>query len=175
VALDAKVITIVDLSRLQLEAAVPAVEIGKLRVGQPVAFRVDGFGERAFAGRIDRINPATVSGSRSINVYAVIDNPEGVLRAGLFAQGAVSLERVPSALLIPASAVREEIGTNFVYALADGVVRRKAVRVGPADAAGRVQVLEGLEPGERIVRFNLGALHEGTAARLAGPQPETAK
>jgi RND family efflux transporter MFP subunit len=154
---------------------VPASEIGKLRLGQPVAFRVDGFGEQRFAGRIDRINPATVAGSRSINVYAVIDNPQGVLRAGLFAQGAVSLERIEGALVVPASAVREELGRNIVYALVDGAVQRKAVKTGPADAADRVQVLEGLAPGDRIVRTNLGTLREGTAARLSGPQAEAAR
>jgi membrane fusion protein, multidrug efflux system len=175
VALDAKVVTVVDLSRLQLEAAVPATEIGRLQVGQPVAFRVDGFGEQSFAGRIDRISPATVSGSRSINVYAVIDNPQGVLRAGLFAQGAVSLERIEGALVVPASAVREEIGRNSVYALVDGAVQRRVVKIGPADAADRVQVLDGLAPGDRIVRANLGTLREGTMARLAGPQPEASR
>ena len=175
VAVDGKVVTVVDLSRLQLEAAVPAAEIGRLKVGQSVAFRVDGFGDRGFDGRIDRINPATIAGSRSINVYAVIDNSDGVLRSGLFAQGAVRLERVENALLVPATAVREEVGQTHVYALADGIVTRKAVRVGPVDADGRVPVLEGLAPGDRIVRFNLGALREGTAARLAGPQDGAAR
>lgn len=175
IAVDAKVVTVVDLARLQLEAAVPAAEISQLRVGQKVAFRVDGFGERVFEGRIDRINPATVSGSRSVNVYAVIENADGVLRGGLFAQGAVSMDRLEKVLVVPASAVREEIGQNLVYAIVDGVVKRKAVKVGPADPAGRVQVLEGLAPGDRIVRFNLGTLREGTAARLAGPQQEAAK
>jgi len=175
VAVDAKIASVVDLAQLQLEAAVPAAEISQFSLGQPVAFRVDGFGERQFAGRIDRINPSTVSGSRSINVYAVIDNPEGVLRGGLFAQGAVSLGRTEGALVVPASAVREEIGQNLVYVLDAGLVKRKVVRVGPVDAAGRVQVLEGLAPGDRIVRVNLGSLREGTAARLAGPQTEAAK
>jgi len=176
VALDAKVITVVNLSRLELEAAVPAAEIGRLRVGQQVTFRIDGFGERAFGGRIERINPATVSGSRSINVYAIIDNPQGELRGGLFAQGTVSLERIEGALLVPTSAVREEIGQTFVYAIADGLVKRRNVAVGAADASGRVQVLQGLAAGERIVRVNLGALRDGVSARLAGPQPaETAR
>jgi len=176
VALDAKVITVVNLSRLELEAAVPAAEIGRLRVGQQVTFRIDGFGTRVFSGRIERINPSTVSGSRSINVYAVIDNPQGELRGGLFAQGTVSLERVEGALVVPASAVREEIGQTFVYAIEDGLVKRKNVTVGAPDASGRVQVLRGLAAGERIVRVNLGALRDGVGARLAGPQPaETAK
>jgi RND family efflux transporter MFP subunit len=176
VALDAKVVTVVNLARLELEAAVPAVEISRLRVGKQVAFRVDGFGARAFGGRLERINPSTESGSRSISVYAVIDNPEGVLRGGLFAQGTVSLERVEGALVVPASAVREEIGQTFVYAIEGGLVKRKNVAVGAADASGRVQVLRGLAAGERIVRVNLGALRDGVSARLAGPQPaETAK
>ena len=168
VAVDARVISLVDLSRLQLEAAVPAAEIGKVRIGQKLEFRVDGFGERPFVGRIERINPTTVAGSRSINVYAVIDNADGLLRAGMFAQGAASLERIADGLLVPASAVREEGGGAYVYALAEGIVRRKPVKTGAPDASGWLQVLEGLQPGERIVRNNLGALREGAAARLAG-------
>jgi membrane fusion protein (multidrug efflux system) len=176
VALDAKVVSIVDLSRLQLEASVPPAAIGQVRVGQTMNFRVEGFGEREFAGRIERINPAASAGSRSISVYAVIDNPEGVLRSGMFAQGALTLSRIDNALAAPASAVREEIGQTFVYAIEGGVIRRKNVKVGAAGADGRVQVLEGLSAGDRIVRVNLGSLREGVAARLSGPSPtETAK
>jgi membrane fusion protein (multidrug efflux system) len=166
VPIDARILAIVDLSRLQLEAAVPASEIGRVKVGQPVSFRVDGFGAREFAGHIERINPSTIAGSRSINVYAVIENPEGMLRGGLFAQGGLTLERVEGALLIPATALREELGERFVYRLADGVVRKALVKTGPADAAGRVQVLAGLAAGDRIVTRDLGALREGAPARV---------
>jgi len=176
VPLDAKLVSIVDLSRLQLEASVPPAAIGRVKIGQAMNFRVEGFGEREFAGRIERINPSATAGSRSISVYAVIDNREALLRGGMFAQGALTISRVDNALAVPASAVREEIGQTYVYAIEDGVVKRKNVKVGPPDAAGRVQVLDGLAAGDRIVRVNLGALREGVAARLSGPQPsETAK
>ena len=98
-------------------------------------FRVEGFGEREFAGRIERINPAATAGSRSISVYAVIDNREGLLRGGMFAQGALTLSRVDNALAVPASAVREEIGQTFVYAIEDG--------------AGEAQEREGRRAGRR--------------------------
>jgi RND family efflux transporter MFP subunit len=169
VAVDARVASVVDLSRLQLEAAVPASEIGRVRVGMPVSFRVDGFGEHRFAGRIERINPSTIAGSRSINVYAVIENPAGLLRGGLFAQGGLTLERIEGALTVPATALREERGATIVYALQEGLVRKKPVKAGPADASGRVQILSGLEPGSRIVRNNLGELREGAAARVSSP------
>jgi len=175
VALDAKVVSIVDLSRLQLEASVPPAAIGQVKVGQSMSFRVEGFGERDFAGRIERINPAATAGSRSISIYAVIDNREGLLRGGMFAQGALTLARVENTLAVPATAVREEIGQTYVYAIENGLIKRKNVKVGPADSAGRVQVLEGLSAGDRIVRANLGSLREGVTARLAGPEPtETA-
>ncbi|MGQ0512617.1 MAG: efflux RND transporter periplasmic adaptor subunit [Betaproteobacteria bacterium] len=172
IALDARVVSLVDLSRLQLEAAVPPTAIGQVRVGQPISFRVEGFGEREFEGRIERINPAASAGSRSIAVYAVIDNREGLLRGGMFAQGALTLSKVVGALAVPASAVREEIGQTYVYAIDGGLVKRRNVKVGAPDPAGRVQVLEGLAAGERIVRVNLGSLREGMAARLAGPAPD---
>ncbi|HEX7055233.1 MAG TPA: efflux RND transporter periplasmic adaptor subunit [Burkholderiales bacterium] len=168
IAVDARVVSLVDLSRLELEAAVPASEIAQVRVGQALEFRVDGFGERTFAGRIERINPATVAGSRSINVYAAIDNPGGELRAGMFAHGTAILERIAGALFIPAAAVRREGGRPFVYALADARVVRRPVTLGAPDSTGWVQVLDGLRAGERIVRANLGVLREGAAARLAG-------
>lgn len=175
VALDAKVVSIVDLSRLELEAAVPPAAIGQVRVGQAMNFRVEGFGERDFAGRIERINPSATAGSRSISVYAVIDNADGLLRGGMFAQGALTLSRIDNALAVPASAVREEIGQTFVYAIEDGLVKRKNVKVGAPDAAGRVQVLDGLAAGDRIVRVNLGSLREGLIARLSGPEPSVAE
>lgn len=171
VALDARVVSVVDLSRLQLEAAVPPAAIGQVRVGQPISFRVEGFGERAFEGRIERINPAATAGSRSISVYAVIDNREGLLRGGMFAQGALTLSKVDNALAVPASAVREEIGQTYVYIIDDGLVKRRNVKVGAPDSAGRVQVMDGLAAGDRIVRVNLGSLREGMAARLSGPAP----
>ena len=156
---------------MELEAAVPATAIGQVKIGQKLQFRVDGFGERAFDGTIERINPATTSGSRSINVYAVIDNRDRSLRKGMFAQGGLLLGEISGALVIPGAAVREEAGTTYVYAIVEGVVRRKALKVGPPDAAGLVQVLDGLGAGDRVVRTNLGALREGAAAMLAGPAP----
>ncbi len=177
VPLDAKIVSIVDLSVLTLEASVPASSIAQVRVGQPIAFRVDGFGERRFDGRIDRINPATSPGSRSISVYAVIDNKDGLLRGGLFAQGDLTLERIENAIVVPASAVREEIGQTFVYAIEGGVVRKKQVRIGQADAGGTLQVLSGLAAGDRVVKSNLGQLRsespvvvrgQGDAAATAG-------
>lgn len=166
VAVDARVLRIVDISQLELEAAVPAADITRMRIGQPLALRADGFDEREFSGRIERINPGTVAGSRAINIYAVIANPDGLLRAGTFVRGAVSLDSDAPVSAIPASAVRDELGTTYVYVIDGDVLKKRTVRAGPADAGAMMPVLAGLAAGERIVRANLGTLREGSQVRI---------
>ncbi len=166
VAVDAPVLRLVDLSRLALQAPVPAESIAEVRVGQPVSFRVQGFGERSFGGRVERINPTTTEGSRSIAVHVVIDNPDGALRGGLFASGSLVLERLEKALPVPATAVREEGGASYVYAIEDEAVRRRPVELGLATRSGFVDVRAGLEPGDVVVCTNLGQLREGAQVRV---------
>lgn len=63
---DARLIELMDLAELEVEAAVPASDIPRIRSGQKVSFRVEGFDDKAFTGRVGRINPATQPGTRSI-------------------------------------------------------------------------------------------------------------
>lgn len=166
VAVDAPVLRIVDLSRLALEVPVPAESIGEVKPGQPMSFRVQGFGAREFKGTVERINPTTAEGSRSIPVHLVIENPDRALRGGLFASASLVLERVEQALPIPATAVREEGGQRYVYEIEAETVRRRPVQLGMASRNGLVDVRSGLEEGDVIVRSNLGQLREGAQARV---------
>ncbi len=170
---DARVLTLANLSRLEMAAPVPAAEIAAVRVGQEVGFAVEGYNGRAFAGRVERINPVAASGSRSVDIYLVVENPDRALRGGLFAQGTLILERLPAAVVVPLSAVREEAGRRYVYALDDGRILRREVKLGATlRDQGLVQVTSGLAAGTPVVRSNLGQLREGAAARVAGqPAP----
>lgn len=170
---DARVLTLANLSRLEMAAPVPAAEIAAVRVGQEVGFAVEGYNGRAFAGRVERINPVAASGSRSVDIYLVVENPDRALRGGLFAQGTLILERLPAAVVVPLSAVREEAGKRYVYALDDGRILRREVKLGATlRDQGLVQVTSGLAAGTPVVRSNLGQLREGAAARVAGqPAP----
>lgn len=165
VGVDTRVVTVVDVSRLELSAALPASEIAAVQVGQEVEFRVSGFDDRIFRGRIDRINPTASAGSRSIELYGVIDNRDGLLRGGMFAEGRLIVGRRDEALVVPAAAVREERGERFVYLLDNGRLARRGVTLG-IHAGDEVQVLSGLQAGERVVRHNLGTLTEGAQVRI---------
>ncbi|MDZ4252058.1 MAG: efflux RND transporter periplasmic adaptor subunit [Sulfuritalea sp.] len=165
VAVDGRIVTIADISRLELAASVPAGDASKLSVGAPIALRVEGLENLQIDGRIERINPAAAPGSRSIEVYALIDNPAARLRGGLFAQGQALAGAARDYVAVPASALREEGGIQVIYVLAGDKIQRRQVKPGIA-AADWVAIAEGLIAGERVVRYNLGPLKDGSPARI---------
>ena len=167
VAIDGKLYALVDLAEMEVEAAVPASEIGYVRAGQEVAFRVEGFEDRLFAGRIARINPATQAGTRSIVVYAVLPNRDGTLKGGMFAKGQLTVSKRADALVVPLGAVREDAGQRYVWRIDSGRLVRARVQLGlKSEDDGVVEIVSGLSLGERIVRANLGTLREGAEAKI---------
>jgi membrane fusion protein (multidrug efflux system) len=173
---DGRVMSIVDLSRMEIEAPVPASEVGAVRIGQAVELRIEGVAAPQ-TGRIARIAPSTQAGTRSVPVYIALDNRDPSVRAGLFAQGSLAVEARDGVITVPQTAVRDAGARTFVYAIVDGTLRERDVKLGLREAGGgtgRVEVLEGLAPGDRIVAANLGALRAGAPVRIAPGPGETA-
>ncbi len=167
-AVNAAMFTIVDLSRVEVEATVPAEQVARLAVGQPVRLRVEGFGEREFAGRVARINPMARAGSRAIPVYVTVDNRDGALHGGMFASGEALVAEASGAFAVPPVAIRQDEQGDFVLVIADGrTVRRPVTRVAQWARGDLVQV-EGLAPGDRVVTGNLPGLTAGRPVTVAG-------
>lgn len=165
---DAKVVSLVDLSRMELEADVPATDIAHVRVGARVEFWVDGLGDRAIEGRVDRVSPTADDRSRTVKVYVVLGNSTGALKGGLFAKGALSANGSREAVLLPLSAVRDEGRRSVVDVLEGDTVRRVDVKLGVRDTArGVAEVLEGPPPGTRMLNANLGNVKPGDRVRVA--------
>ena len=88
---DSPLFTIVDLAKMELQAMVPANDIPEISLGMAVELSIDGFGDRAFAGSVERINPMTEAGTRAILVFVQIPNPDAALKGGMFATGRIRL------------------------------------------------------------------------------------
>jgi RND family efflux transporter MFP subunit len=165
---DAPLLQLVDLSRLELEATVPAGEVSKVTVGQAVRFVVDGFGEQSFEGKVARISPVTEAGSRAIKLFVSVLNPTGVLRGGMFAQGRVNLSDAKVTSVVPNSAVFEEAGQTYVFAIVTGKLVKQAVTLGlKDDVNGVVEVTKGLSAGQQLVRVRMGGLKTGQSVVMA--------
>lgn len=172
VALDAPLVTVVDLSDLELQALVPAVDVPGLSVGMTVELAVDGFGDRKFAGRIARINPSTESGTRSILVYVALRNADAALRSGMFANGRVALAASTPMATLPAAAVRTEAGQSFVWVVDNGKLSRRIVTIGRRDDdAGLVEVRTPLPKDLPVLATRFENLKEGAPALVKAPSP----
>ena len=146
----------------------PASNIPDVRVGQEVSFKVEGYDRRDFSGRIDRINPSTQTGTRSILVYAVLPNRDGALKGGLFAKGSVTVSKRDDLLLLPTAALREESGQALVWQISAGKLVLQPVKTGARnEQTGMVEIVSGLAPGDKVVKANLGMLRADAEVRLA--------
>jgi RND family efflux transporter MFP subunit len=168
VSVDNKLLDVVDLRQMELEAPVPTADILKVKLGQEVLVRVEGLPD-AVAGKVVRINPATQSGSRSIMVYVRIDNPDNLLRAGMFADASLTLDKRDAVLTVPTTAIQNEGDKAYVYTIENGKLARHNVVTGlrGVDSKGNaVEISSGLQDGARIVKANLGNLNAGTPVKI---------
>ena len=164
-AVDARVIEIIDPTRLELEATLAPADSVRVRTGQTARLTVEGAAQPVTA-TVVRINPSAQAGSRGVPVYLSVPGAAG-LRQGLFAQGVLVTERV-QALAVPLGAVRTDRPAPYVQVIEGDRVRHKAVQPGARGEAGdqTVVAVTGLQAGTRVILGHVGTLREGTAVRF---------
>ena len=169
VSVDAKLLEIVDLSRLELEAAIAPEDVAALTLGRPATLRIDGMSAPVTA-RVARINPSAQSGSRAVMAYLAVD-AHPALRQGLFAKGSIATAS-KQVLALPLSAVRVDQAQPYVLqVLADKAVQ-KPVQLGlRGEVSGQpwVEIAAGLADGAQVLGGSVGAVRDGTAVRLVTP------
>ncbi len=146
-------VTVIDLERLQVDAFVDEVDIGKVKVGQRAKFTVDAFPAHEFEGRVAAIYPKAIIQDNVVNYDVVIDieTPyDGLLRPEMTASVTIFQEQRQGVLAIPTRAVRRERGRTLVYVQEDGRPQPREVRLGWRDGPW-VEVVSGLEEGEIVL------------------------
>src|SRR5262249_13745038 len=148
--------------------AVPARNGDDVRAGQSVRFTADG---RSFSGRVARVSPTIDPASRSVAVYVTVPNPKGVLKGNTFATGQVVINTVQDALVVPVTAVRDNVdGTRrFVWKIQGGELAMAFVQTGIVDdARGMVQIVDGLREQDQVVVGSPGTLGAGMKVTIIG-------
>jgi len=165
-AIDARVLEIVNLGAFELEAALPAQDAAGIVPGMPARLQVEGL-DAPVSARVLRINPSTQAGSRSVLAYLGVSGREG-LRHGAFAQGTLGRGTV-DAVALPLGAVRTDKPQPYVQVVEQGAVRHVAVTLGE-----RVQVdgqtlvvVSGLAEGTQVLAASVGAMREGVQVKAA--------
>jgi len=173
VAVDTRIVEIVDLSRMEIEAALSAADSAGVRVGQQALLQVEGHAQPVPA-RVARINPSTQAGSRSVLVYLQLKPAPG-LRQGLFVQGSLGTEKLKT-LAVPLQAVRSDKPQPYVQVVENQQVRHVSVTLGARGQAGGQDMvaITGLAEGSTVLAGAVGPLREGTAVRTTSAAPAAA-
>ena len=146
-------VTIINLDRLQVDAFVDEVDIGKIRVGQRAVFTVDAFPAKEFEGKVAAIYPKAVIQENVVNYDTVIEitSPySGLLRPEMTASVTILLEARSGVLAIPAKAVKRLRGKTVIYVPGAGGPEPREIKVGWKDAQW-VEVISGLDEGQTVL------------------------
>ena len=169
VGVDARIVEIVDLSRLELEATLSAADSTQIQIGQSAELQIEG-SPKTVAAKVVRINPSAQAGSRSVLAYLSIDNTKAdalPLRQGLFAQGTLGTART-TLLAVPLASVRTDKPTPYVQAIENGKVVHRAAELGARGNTNGTDVvaIKGVPDNTVVILGNIGALREGTSVKF---------
>lgn len=176
-----EIATISDVSSIKLDFPVPETVLSALKQGQTIEAVSAAYPDQPFRGQIATIDPVIDPNTRSVMVRARLPNPDRRLKPGMLLT--VAIETAPRmSLSVPELAVVGEGESRFVYAVGpDGAAKRVPVRTGIRHE-GRIEIVEGLRPGQQVVTEGVVKLADGMKVRLAGaknaargPRPKEAQ
>ena len=168
VAIEARLVEVINLSQLELEAALTAEDASLVRVGMTAQLKVEGV-ETPITAKVLRINPSAQSGSRSILVYLGIQGREG-LRQGQFAQGSLGTQTV-QAMAVPLDSVRTDKPQPYVQVVQDGKVVHITVRTDVRSEGERESLVAvtGVAEGTQVLTGSVGPVREGVVVKFTAP------
>jgi multidrug efflux system membrane fusion protein len=176
-----QIVTLTDLGTLYANFTVTEKDSAMLKVGQTVRIVVDAFPGKVFESKITTIEPQIATDTRNIRVQATLDNPEHILKPGMFASTTVVLPDKPAVVTVPETAVDYTLYGDSVFLISekpadDGKTSLTAVRTFVRTGNrvnGRAEILSGLKPGDRVIAVGQLKLQSGAAVAIStdGPPP----
>lgn len=170
-----QIVSLTDLSVLYANMTVTEKQSSQIKVGQIVRIAVDAYPGRTFDGKITTIEPQIATDTRNIRVQATIQNPDSILKPGMFATATIVLPEKPPVVTIPETAVDYTLYGDSVFLITekkgeDGkttlTAERTFVKTGNR-VEGRVEILKGLKAGDKVVAVGQIKLQSGMAVAIS--------
>ncbi len=179
-----QVVALTSLDQVYVDFALPQQHLAQLSQGLEVRVTTDALPGRVFPGKLTAVNSMVDTATRNVSVQATLENPDHLLRPGMFAKAEVVLPEKSSALVIPGSAVSYAPFGDSVFIIEKKkdektgketqVIRQQFVRIGEA-RGDFVSVKEGLKVGETVVSTGVFKLRNGMAVTInndLSPKPQ---
>jgi membrane fusion protein, multidrug efflux system len=156
-----KVAIVVRVNPLRAQLTIPEQSVSAVAVGQRVSFEVDAYPDRQFEGKVKYVAPSLQADQRALTVEALVPNPAGELKPGLFATARIEQPVRTPGVLVPAAAVHTASGTSRVFVVNGDHVEERIVSTGQP-VGDLVEITKGLKAGERVATKNVAQLVDGT-------------
>jgi membrane fusion protein, multidrug efflux system len=174
-----QIVSLTDLSVLYANFTVTEKDSGALKDGQIVRILVDAYPGKIFEGKVTTIEPQIATDTRNIRVQATLDNPDHILKPGMFATTTVVLPDKPAVVTVPETAVDYTLYGDSVFLITekkgdDGKTSLTAVRTFVRTGNrvhGRAEILSGLKPGDRVIAVGQLKLQSGAAVAISTDPP----
>jgi membrane fusion protein (multidrug efflux system) len=171
-AIGKELLKVIDPTSMRFEGRVSADKISAVKIGQPVSFRINGYGEQEFQGVVKRIDPSANDVTRQVEVLVGFVNAIQPKVSGLYGEGRIDADTT-SALMLPEAALVKDGDKAYTWRLKDKTLTRANLVIGARDArTGAYEVKSGLAAGDLVMRapslsFKDGQKVQMTPARVA--------
>lgn len=162
-------IVITDSSRVQMDATVSEYLINKIKKGEELDVRIKSASSKPFKGMITAMSDATASGSMTYPIRIELENPQGMIKAGMFAEVDIATDGEKGVLSVPSEAVVVKGGEKLVFAIEDGRAKARKVETG-IDDGKFVKIISGVKKGEQIAVKGQNYLDDGSKVKISGQE-----
>ena len=163
-----ELLKVIDPSSMRFEGLVSADHIGQIKPGQSVIFRVNGYGEQTFNGKIRRVNPTANATTRQVEVLVDFADPkQQPALAGLYAEGRIETQTSKGLTIVSSALVREGDKTS-AWRIHNNTLQKVDLVIGERDPrSGDFALTSGLAQGDTLLRHPTATLKEGQKVELA--------
>jgi RND family efflux transporter MFP subunit len=173
-AIGKELLKVIDPTSMRFEGQVSSDKIAAVKVGQPVMFRVNGYGDQKFSGIVKRIDPSANDVTRQVEVLVGFMGDTRPRVAGLYAEGHIDAE-LSDALMLPESALVRDGDKTYAWKLKGNALAKTDLAVGPRDPrTGGFEVKNGLAAGDTVLRHPNSSLKDGQQVEMAAARVASA-
>ena len=169
-----ELLKVIDPNSMRFEAMVSADHVGEVKAGQSVSFRVNGYGEQDFKGKVRRVNPSANATTRQVELLVDFVGEKQPRLAGLYAEGRLETQ-TRAALTVPATAVVRDGEKASAFRVKGDKLQKVGINVGERDSrTGEFVVTSGLAEGDRVIRYPSAMLKDGQTIQASAPDKSSA-
>ena len=159
------VMVVVKVDPLKVTAEIPEKMAPWIELGQTAELHVDAYPDKTITGRISRISPAVTTATRAFAFEALVPNKDALLKPGTFARVHIASSKVDQALTLAYAAIQYRYGVNRVFVVSGDHLTARELKIGER-LGDRVEVLEGVKPGEQVALTDVDKLSDGAKVSI---------